>query len=163
MNRYYSKQNRKLLRAAPAATARSMKNKLQVQKLIDEQAPRLTIYETEFVEEENTVDGNEIDILQLKTRDYNRKLQEEKENVNLWLEFVDFQDEVFRDQVEKAENGKNISHGFIYEVLRYVITVMIKTKDSGKLYLKTHPIRDTELLYTLFTAKHWVPMNITMR
>ena len=51
MNRYYSKQNRKLLRAAPAATARSMKNKLQVQKLIDEQAPRLTIYETEFVEE----------------------------------------------------------------------------------------------------------------
>ena len=95
-----------------------MKNKLQVQKLIDEQAPRLTIYETEFVEEENTVDGNEIDILQLKTRDYNRKLQEEKENVNLWLEFVDFQDEVFRDQVEKAENGKNISHGFIYKVLR---------------------------------------------
>ena len=118
MNRYYSKQNRKLLRAAPAATARSMKNKLQVQKLIDEQAPRLTIYETEFVEEENTVDGNEIDILQLKTRDYNRKLQEEKENVNLWLEFVDFQDEVFRDQVEKAENGKNISQGFIHRVLR---------------------------------------------
>ena len=55
------------------------------------------------------MDGNEIDILQLKTRDYNRKLQEEKENVNLWLEFVDFQDEVFKDQVEKAENGKNIS------------------------------------------------------
>ena len=61
--------------------------------------------------EETSLDGNEIDILQLKTRDYNRKLQEEKENVNLWLEFVDFQDEVFKDQVEKAENGKNISQG----------------------------------------------------
>ena len=53
--------------------------------------------------------GGEIDIIQLKTRDFNRKLQVEKENINLWLDFVDFQDEVFAEQVEKAENGKNIS------------------------------------------------------
>ena len=48
-------------------------------------------------------------MIQLKTRDFNRKLQVEKENINLWLDFVDFQDEVFADQIEKAENGKNIS------------------------------------------------------
>ena len=67
-----------------------MKNKLQVQKLVDEQAPRLTIYETELIRD-NFDEESEIDIIQLKTRDYNRKLQEEKENINLWLEFVDFQ------------------------------------------------------------------------
>ena len=38
-----------------------------------------------------------------------KNLQEDKENVNLWLDFVEFQDELFQDQIEKAENGKNIS------------------------------------------------------
>jgi hypothetical protein len=78
-----------------------------VQEAVDNQTPHLIIYETELVEEfeQNT----EIDILQLKTRDFNRKLQEDKTNINLWLEFVAFQDELFEDQIEKSENGRNIS------------------------------------------------------
>ena len=107
-DRYYSKKNRSVIKAAPAATAHSLKSKQHVQKLIDEQAPKLTLYETSYHEDHDS-GGGEIDIIQLKTRDFNRKLQVEKENINLWLDFVDFQDEVFAEQVEKAENGKNIS------------------------------------------------------
>ena len=74
---------------------------------VDSQKSHLIIYETELVEEFQPSSG--IEVLQLKTRDFNRKLQEDKSNVNLWLDFVSFQDEIFQDQVEKAENGKNIS------------------------------------------------------
>ena len=45
-DRYWSKKNRSVVKAAPAATAHSLKSKQHVQKLIDEQAPKLTLYET---------------------------------------------------------------------------------------------------------------------
>ena len=112
-SRYYSKQNRKVIKAAPAATARIVRNRLNAQTAIDDQKTHLIIYETELVEEAQPNTG--IEILQLKTRDFNRKLQEDKTNINLWLEFVDFQDELFQDQIEKAENGRNISEKTLNE------------------------------------------------
>ena len=62
----------------------------------------MTIYETELVEESQP--NTEIEILQLKTRDFNRKLQEDKENINLWLEFVDFQDDIFQYAIFHMQN-----------------------------------------------------------
>ena len=78
-----------------------------MQESVESQKSHLIIYETELVDEFQP--NTEIEILQLKTRDFNRKLQEEKSNVQLWLDFVAFQDELFQDQIEKAENGRNIS------------------------------------------------------
>ena len=53
-DRYYSKKNRSVIKAAPAATAHSLKSKQHVQKLIDEQAPKLTLYETSFHDEHDS-------------------------------------------------------------------------------------------------------------
>jgi len=123
-SRYYSRSNRKVIKAAPAATARSVRNRTKVQDLVESQESHLTIYETELVEESQP--NTEIEILQLKTRDFNRKLQEDKENINLWLEFVDFQDDIFQDQVEKAENGKNISSKALNEKKVKMLKIFIK-------------------------------------
>jgi hypothetical protein len=113
IGRYFDKKNRKLIKAAPAATARSMKNKNRAMEDVDSQKAQLTIYTTELIEDFN--EDNEIEILQLRTRDFNRKLQENPDDVSLWLDFVEFQDELFEDQIEKAQNGKNISRKVLNE------------------------------------------------
>ena len=66
-SRYYSKENRKIMSAAPAPTAHKTKARIQVQKQIDQGATKLIIFESELVTEDNDPDDeNEIDILQLK-------------------------------------------------------------------------------------------------
>ena len=64
-SRYYSKENRKILCAAPAPTAQKSRARLKVQQQIDEGVTKLTIFENELVTEE-TENDNEIDIIQLK-------------------------------------------------------------------------------------------------
>lgn len=49
--RYFDKKNRKLIKAAPAATARSMKNKNRAMEDVDSQKAQLTMYTTELIEE----------------------------------------------------------------------------------------------------------------
>ena len=51
VGRYFDKKNRKLIKAAPAATARSMKNKNRAMEDVDSQKPQLTLYTTELIEE----------------------------------------------------------------------------------------------------------------